>query len=662
MLVHAATILIAAFLLFIVQPLIGRYILPWYGGTPAVWTVALLFFQAALLAGYGYAHLLGKLKPRLQPVVHGLFVLAGLAFLPIIPDASFRPAGGDPALEILWLLARTIGVPFVALAATSPLLQAWLAGAQQSPRIYRLYALSNVGSLVALLAYPFVLEPWVGRDAQAWAWSVGYGAFALATLLAGVRRARSAPPVAAASEVAEPAAVAHRVLWFALGACGVWLLMAVTNEMSINIAPTPFLWVLPLGLYLLSFIVAFGSERATKRKLMLPALLGSFVLFPVAASSVGHIPIALRVGMFAVALFLACLCVHGELYRLRPHASRLTGYYLSIAGGGAAGGAFVGVIVPHVFPMYWEFEIGQMLSMLAVLGALAVDKSSRLYRFRPRWGWVVILLMLLAWGDQQATTLRRELRDTLDSRRSFFGVSRVSEKDGLRTLVHGTVRHGEQFQDERRSLATTYFSPTSGIGQTLNGLPGRKRVGVVGLGIGTLVAYGNAGDVFRFYELDPDVEQLARAHFSYLRDCPAEVQVTIGDGRLLLEGEDAQAYDVLALDAFSSDAVPVHLLTLEAFDAYRRHLAPGGVIAVNITNHNLDLMPVIVAAARAKGWHWKRVISLEDETTGALEAHWMLLAPTEAGVARLPEGELDPDARELPPWTDDFSNLFRILK
>ena len=661
MIAHAATILIAAFLLFIVQPLIGRYILPWYGGTPAVWTVALLF-QAALLAGYGYAHLLGKLKPKLQAIIHGALVLAGLAFLPIIPDADFRPAGGDPAIEILWLLTRTIGVPFIALAATSPLMQSWLAGEQQSPRIYKLYALSNVGSLVALLAYPFALEPWVGRNAQAWAWSIGYGTFALASVLAAVRRAGRAPAPEAVLDAAEPVGIAWRILWFALGGCGVWLLMAVTNEMSINIAPTPFLWVLPLGLYLLSFIVAFGSERATRRKWMIPALLGSFVMFPVAASSVGHIPIVLRISLFAAALFMACLCVHGELYRLRPAPARLTGFYLSIAGGGAVGGAFVGVAAPHLFPMYWEFEIGQMLSMLAVLGALAVDKSSKLYRFRPRLGWAVIVLLLLAWADQQATTLRRELRDTLDSRRSFFGVSRITEKDGLRTLVHGTIRHGEQFQDERRLLPTTYFAPTSGIGQTLSSMTGPKRVGVVGLGIGTLAAYGHAGDEFRFYELDPDVEELAREHFSYLRDAPATVQVLIGDGRLLLEGEPPQGYDLLALDAFSSDAVPVHLLTLEAFEAYEAHLRPDGLIAVNVTNQNLDLTPVIVAAARARGWHWKRVISEEDKPTGALEAHWMILAPTPAAVARLPEGEMDPATRELPPWTDDFSNLFRILK
>jgi SAM-dependent methyltransferase len=660
MIAHAATIALAAFLLFLLQPLIGRYILPLYGGAPAVWTVALLFFQSALLAGYAYAHLLTRMvSPRGQAVVHALLALCGLAFLPVIPAADFAPQGGEPAQEILWLLLRTVGLPFFVLAATSPLLQSWLSGERHDGRVYRLYALSNIGSLLALLAYPFALEPWLGRDAQAWGWSAGYAAFALATLAAALRRALRPAPGRATTEPAAPVGRAARVLWFALAGCGVWMLMAVTNEMTINIAPTPFLWVLPLGLYLFSFVLAFGSERLGTRRFTISALLVSLLLFGAASSGVAQMPIMLRVTLFAVALLLACLALHAELYRLRPAAPGLTGFYLSVAAGGAAGGAFVGVLAPRLFPLYWEYELGQLLCLLALLGALAVDKSSRLHGLRPRWAWVGILLLVLAWVDVHASGMRREARDSIDSRRSFFGVSRVVEAEGVRTLVHGTTNHGEQFLDERRLQPITYFSPGSGVGRVLANGSGPRRVGVVGLGIGTLAAYGREGDVYRFYELDPEVEEIAREHFMFLAECKAEVQVAIGDGRLLLEREADQGFNVLVLDAFSSDAVPVHLLTLEAFAIYRRHLAPGGVIAVNITNHNLELAPVVAAAAGANGWHRVHIETGDDLPNHVLHAEWLVLSDS---VRSLPPGELNPQTRELPAWTDDYSNLFRILK
>lgn len=659
MIAHAATIALAAFLLFLLQPLIGRYILPMYGGAPAVWTMALLFFQAALLAGYGYAHLLSRLaSPRVQGAVHGLLALCGLAFLPVIP-AGFTPEGGEPALEILWLLLRTVGLPFFVLAATSPLLQSWLSGERHGARVYRLYALSNIGSLLALLAYPFALEPWLGRDAQAWGWSAGYAAFVLSTLAAALRRALRPAPESVAAEPAAPVGWPTRVLWFALAACGVWMLMAVTNEMTINIAPTPFLWVLPLGLYLFSFVLAFGSERLGTRRFTVGALLASFLLFTLAATGAGEVALLLRILLFAAALLLACLALHAELYRLRPAPAGLTGFYLSIAAGGALGGAFVGVLAPRLFPLYWEYELGQLLCLLALLGALAVDKSSKLHGLKPRWAWVGILLLVLAWVDAHASAMRREARDSIDSRRSFFGVSRVVEAEGVRTLVHGTTNHGEQFLDERKLQPITYFSPGSGVGRVLANGDAQRRVGVVGLGIGTLAAYGREGDVFRFYELDPEVEELAREHFTFLAECKAKVQVAIGDGRLLLDAELPQGFDVLVLDAFSSDAVPVHLLTLEAFAIYRRHLAPGGVIAVNITNHHLELAPVVAAAARANGWHWVHIETSDDLPNRVLHAEWLILSDS---VRSLPPAPVDPPVRELPAWTDDFSNLFRILK
>ncbi|MBZ0137075.1 MAG: fused MFS/spermidine synthase [Planctomycetes bacterium] len=650
---HAVNILLAAFLLFAVQPLLGRYILPRYGGAPGVWTVALLFFQVALLAGYAYAHVLTRLaRPRVQGMVHGLLVLAGLAFLPIIPRASVP--GDAPTLEILWLLLGTIGLPFVMLAATSPLLQFWLGDASRTPRVYRLYAVSNLGSLFALLGNPFLLEPWIGLGAQAWGWSAGYALFALATLFVAWRPGGSV----AGAPRGDPPGGLTRVLWVALAGCGVWMLMAVTNRMTLNIAPTPFLWVLPLGLYLLSFVIGFSGRRWYRRGLLLPGMALAVVLFSVAASGGVEIGPVARVVMFAAALLTVCLVLHGELYRLRPDTTRLTGFYLAIAGGGALGGLCVGVIAPRVFPIYWEYEIGQVLCVTAVLGALALDPSSRLRGLKPRWAWAGIALLLLLWIDVYATGMRGELRFTLESRRSFFGVTRVAEDNGVRTLVHGTTNHGMQFTDERAGRATTYFGAGSGVGRVLGRAAPPRRVGIVGLGAGTMAVYGREGDVYRFYELDADVVQLARGHFSYLEDSAAEIEIITGDGRLLLRDEAEQQFDVLILDAFSSGAVPVHLLTLEAFEIYARHLAGNAVVCVNITNHNLDLRPVVAGAARANNWQWAFVDDDGDPAEGTLHSRWAVLS------SNLARHGFEPDATEYdqPAWTDDFSNLFRILK
>lgn len=654
---HAATILLAAFLLFLVQPLIGRYILPRYGGAPSVWTVALLFFQVALLVGYVYAHALNRLfKPQVQAFVHGLLVLGGVALLPVIPRES---APGDaPTLEILWLLVSTIGLPFVVLAATSPLLQAWLGEQSRTPRVYRLYALSNVGSLFALLAYPFALEPWIGLKMQSWAWSIGYGMFVLVSLTVIVQRIRL-PAQTVAPRAAEPApGWTHRILWIALPAGGVWMLMAVTGRMTLNIAPVPFLWVLPLGMYLLSFIVVFNGERWYRRKGMLPAFVAAIILFGMAASGTVQFPALLRVSLYASALLITCLVLHGELYRLRPDPSRLTGFYLSVAAGGALGGLLVGIGAPAIIPMFWEFEIGQVLCVMIVLGALAVDRSSLVSGFRPRWLWFAITIMLLVWLDVHSMHMRRDIEFTVDRRRSFFGVTRVIEEDGVRTMVHGTTNHGTQFLDERATTATAYFGKSSGVGRVLGRDTEARRVGIVGLGAGTVAVYGRPGDAFRFYELDPEVEQLARQHFSYLEESQAEIEVIIGDGRLLLRSEEDRRFDVLILDAFSSGAVPVHLLTLEAFEVYKPHLADDAVVCVNITNHNLDLRTVIAAAADANGWQWTVVDDPGDETAGTLFSRWAILSDD----LRAHGFESDTTDYDRLPWTDDFSNLLRVLK
>lgn len=663
MIPYAAAIFLSAFLLFLVQPLLGRYILPWYGGTPAAWTVALLFFQCALLAGYAYAHALNRyFKPRVQACVHAAVLLLAALTLPIIPAETLKPEPSqDPALSILWLMLRTVGLPFIALAATGPLLQAWLARLRPGKPPWIMYALSNVGSLGALLAYPFLIEPWLGRGAQGLSWSVAFVVFALLSVgcafLAARRRAEETK-----IEPGPPPGIARRLVWMALAGCGVWMLMAVTNRMTIDLAPVPFLWVMPLALYLLTFVVTFSGERRYSRTAAMAVLPLSLAALAWASSTDFPFGIVARIAVFAVGLTGICWTLHGELFRLRPDVSRLTGYYLSIALGGAVGGAIVGLAAPRLLPMYWEFEIGQGLAIVAVLGAVAVDQASPLKGFKPRWAWLLIAVALLLWAESSRWSMTRQLDDTVMHTRSFFGVTRVKESETERWIVHGTTTHGLQLLDaEDRRLPVSYYGPSSGIGLAMAALSGEKHIGVVGLGAGTMAAWAEPGDRVRFYEIDEEIHDIARDWFYYLEDSPGEISVVIGDGRLMLEREASQQFDVLALDAFASDSIPVHLLTIEAFELYLRHLKPDGVLAVHITNHYVDLVPVVAAAARKLGLHWTLVENSGRGSDTYMTTDWILLCRDRAMLEEI-GSELEPETAEHPPWTDDYSNIFRVLK
>lgn len=662
MIAFAAAIFLSAFLLFLVQPLMGRFILPWYGGTPAAWSVTTLFFQCALLAGYSYAHLLTRFaKPKVQAAVHAGLLLLAAVTLPTIPAESLKPtAADDPALSILLLLLRTVGLPFLMLSATGPLLQAWLTRARPGKQPWVMYALSNVGSLGALLAYPFLIDPWIGRVSQAWAWSAGFVMFALLAAACGVVAMR-APAPAGQEPASQPPGPWRRVVWVLLAACGVWLLMAVTNRMSLDLAPVPFLWVLPLSLYLLSFIVTFAGEKYYVRGAALFAVPLASAALAVAPTDDHVESTAGRIALFGFGLFALCWVLHGELYRLRPHASRLTGYYLSVSLGGALGGAFVGLAAPRLLPMYFEYEIGQGLAVVAVLAALAIDASSPLARFKPRWAWLLLGISILAWADATRGAMTEKLDDTVDYSRSFFGVSRIYEYEGSRKLVHGTTTHGLQWTDGGWQQAPlSYYSESAGVGMVLKEPGEPRRVGMIGLGAGTLAAWGRGGDVMRFYEIDPDMEVVARTWFTYVENCRADLSIVIGDGRLSLEREEPQHYDVLVLDAFSSDSIPVHLLTLESFDAYLRHLKPDGVLCVHVTNRYIDLLPVVGAAARARGLFW---VLIEDAGMGneIMSSDWVLMARDPGRVARY-DTRLNPDTRAIEPWTDDHSNIFHLLK
>lgn len=682
MFAFSLTIFWGACLLFLVQPLIARFILPWFGGGPAVWTTCMLFFQVLLLGGYAYAHYsISRLTPRRQVITHLCLLALAVALLPITPGDQWKPADGTHAAgHILLLLLACLGLPYLVLSATGPLLQAWFSKANPGVSPYRLYALSNIGSLLALLIYPFVLEPQLARQAQANWWSVGLALYAGLAGWCGYKVWQSAgadtKSVATDDTEAVPS-TSRKLLWFALPACGVMLLLAITNKLCQDIAVVPFLWVLPLSLYLLSFIISFDSPRWYHRAFWLPllaALLGGVMYNLYTAES--HPNITPLASLYLGTMFVACMVCHGEVFRLRPGANRLTGYYLSISAGGAAGGLFVALVAPFVFPDYFELHLALFLTAALVILVLRQDLSLPFQQGKARWAWAIPFLALAALGYGLADVATTSLRGAVSVTRGFYGVLKVTEAekgDPARhhlTLQHGATIHGLQYQSaERRTDPTSYYTSTSGIGRLFRTYKpeGGRRVGAVGLGSGTLAAWGRTGDTFRFYEINDDVARLATSTFTYLKDSKAKTELVMGDARLRMEGEKDQQYDVIILDAFSSDAIPVHLLTLEAFAHYQRHLKKGGAIVVHVSNRYLDLHPVVYRIAEKIGFP---AITIDDnETTfeddGFYGSDWIIMTRN-AELLRQPllhdvtSPPVEFSARVLP-WTDERSDLLRIL-
>jgi len=668
---YAATIFLSSFLLFLVQPLIARLILPWFGGGAAVWTTCMLFFQALLLAGYGYAHLLEKkrVSARLRPLVHTVLLAAAAAMLPIAPSEAWKPAGDDePISRILLLLGASVGLPYFLVASTSPLLQAWFARARPGENPYRLFAISNLASLIALVGYPFVFEPFLAAGEQVKLWSWLFVLFAL--LCAGV--AWRTPRAEVRNEMqgeAVPAGKQHVALWLALSATGSVLLLAVTNHLTQNVASIPLLWLAPLTIYLLTFIFAFEGRNWYRPQLLWPFVLvwlGGMAWLLVDADF--HYDLPMQLGMFLPGLFLGCLFCHGELYRLRPAPRQLTKFYLIVSAGGALGGLLVAVVAPLAFDAYYELGIG--MTVLALLAAL---------RFAPlgRVPGLVSLAVLMGVAACAAYDGFHYHRDVLQSERGFYGVLRVKEYGApgepshLRRLVHGTIMHGEQYlHAERRGFITTYYQETSGIGVAIKSRQegGPIRVGVIGLGTGTIAAYGRRGDLYRFYDIDPRVVRLAKEQFTFLADSAAQVEVALGDARLSLEREAPQDFDVLAVDAFSSDAIPVHLITKEALGVYLRHVKSDGIVAFHVSNRFLELIPVVARLAREQGAHAVLVNDDPDDEDESLRSRsdWVLVSRDQAALERgAIIGSGAQQAEDRPAWrtwTDDYSNLIQILK
>ena len=802
----ATTVFVSAFLLFQVQPMIGKYILPWFGSTPGVWTTALLFFQLMLLGGYVYAHfIVSRLTWRRQAILHATLLGLALVALPITPAEALKPTdAGVPIGRILLILGISVGPPYLMLSATGPLLQRWFAELHPSRSPYRLYALSNTGSLLALLSYPFVVERFVRLEAQTLFWSLAYIGFAvlcgacawkifhLATAAVGQQgepEIEPSPSAPASSPSGHRPGLGPTLLWLSLSACGSALLLATTNQMSMDIAVVPFLWILPLSVYLLTFILCFDHERWYVRPLfmaLLPLALMNALRLIYGGTGLGIVD---QIVGYSLSLFICCMCCHGELFRTRPAPVQLTFFFLVVSMGGALGGLFVAVVAPAIFSSFYEFHIllvacyvlvacvqvrvllrgelkltgGRVASVLsgvcwaAALFAIIIgsvfsvipgtwfddDASSSVTETFASWqaGMLLyalvtaglLLLFLETWrrwrgeiwracwasgrgiarlglsatlaagclslsGGLVWQVLEAERR-VVERDRNFYGTLAIKEREvedrmHRLSLTHGRIRHGLQLQ-QYPDWPTSYFGPETGIGLAIEHHPSRSRedrqfrIGVVGLGVGTLAAYANAridpdrsresyatahdtgiADYIGFYELNPLVVRWARDRFTFLADASArgaELAIFEGDGRITLEhqleGGQEQRFDVLAIDAFSSDAIPIHLMTYESFQTYLRHLNEDGILAIHVTNRFVDLIPITRRLAEATGLSVIYVENYESSSRMVSSSDWILLTNNQAFLDLEVVHEDEEEMPEPGPlWTDDFSSVFEVVE
>jgi hypothetical protein len=692
MFAHAGAIFLSAFLLFQVQPLAGKELLPWFGGSAAVWSACLLFFQAVLFLGYLYAHLIGThLAPRRQGFAHLALLALTLAFLPIAAGAAWKPPDQSlPVPRILAFLAATLGLPYFLLSANGPLLQRWYT--LRSPGApWRLYALSNAGSLLGLLSYPFIVEPLLSLSAQRTLWSAGYALFVGACGACAVGLVRANPPLqpltVSPGDEGPPGnrdtGPAWTALVLALSLTGSLLMAATTHYLCQHVAVIPLLWILPLALYLVSFIVVFAGDRWYRRGLMM-ALLGAATAAAAATLFLGfRIGLPARIALLLGHLFVGCLVLHGEMARLKPAPRRLTGYYLLISAGGALGTAFVTFLAPAIFSGYWEYHVALAAcwGLALVAAARGAGPASSPLRVRSAFaGGVVSLLALVAvlrWDTLVA------MAQTVHAERNFYGALQVIERDAESPerhrfeLTNGGILHGAQYTDPRlRRRPTVYFGPSSGLAAGLlaarersraGGGTGALRIGCIGLGVGVIAAHTVPGDELRYYELNPAVEEVARRTFSFLADAPGTIEVVLGDARLSLERELAASgprrFDVFIVDAFTGDAIPAHLLTRECLQLYFSHLTPGGRLMLHISNRYLDLRPLVLGLAHDAG---REAIVTDSRPTDAAElaATWAAIAPP--GSFSAGERAMAAASRPLPSgpevvWTDEYSALFKLL-
>ena len=660
---YAATIFLSSFLLFLVQPIIAKQILPWFGGSAAVWTTCLVFFQSVLLAGYAYADWTTRLGPRRQAILHVALLVLSLACLPILASSGWKPQGDEePILRILLLLGATIGLPYFLLSTTTPLLQAWYWRRFRTVVPYRLFALSNLASLLALLGFPVLLEPAFDLTTLGWTWSFLFAGFAL--LCAGTAWLSMngfAGEDKSMRERAAPLTVETQLRWLALAAMGSVMLLAVTNHVTQNVSSVPFLWVLPLALYLVSFILAFDHPRWYIRAVFVGALV---ILVPLMAWAIPSLDLRLAAPLYFVGLFAACMVCHGELARLKPDPAHLTRFYLMISLGGALGAVLVAIVAPLVLAGY--FELG--IALIALGAVLVLIKKIRFIGVAV----TVATAVFVVRGTQEYTEGVRVME------RDFYGVVRTVDHMipvPYRSMYHGGIMHGGQLLgDSFRNTPADYFGPGSGYGRVFASLreiePKQPlAVGVIGLGAGVIAAWMKPGDRLVFYEISPRVVEIAQREFTFLHDTSAKTEVVLGDGRLSLEREPPRGYDVLGIDAFSGDSIPMHLVTREAMAIYLKHLKPDGVIVFQATNRFIDLLPVVKRVAAEFGL---QALNVADEPESGDGADYWYSSTDQIIVTRnrkllawpriAEAAEEIADRPGLTVFTDAHHNLLRILK
>jgi hypothetical protein len=659
----AVTIALSASLLFVVEPAVAKALLPRFGGSAGVWIACILFFQLTLLAGYLYAYALTRfLSGRAQTAIHITLLAVSVCVLPWVPPGARAASGNHPLPAILAALAVSIGMPFLALSATSPLLQAWYG--EGAP--YRLFALSNAASLAALLAYPILIEPRLPLSAQFRGWSTVYLAFAASCVVCAI--ASRAPRLITPPRLAISARPASNValVWTALAACAAVLWPAVANHLSQEVAAIPFLWVLPLSAYLLSFILCFegrGWYRPQLFRWLLPVACAAIAWRLGLQGSAGGIE--WEIPIFCAALFVCCMFCHGELARLKPDpAEGLAFFYFMVALGGASGAAFVSLFAPNVFHTFLELPVGVAACFILSLPLLYRRGSPR-QLLRVSLVAAVAFVFVNTYGAGMQSTLRV---------RNFYGALQVTEggtgDDAIRSLYNGKVLHGAQYLAAAKSrIATAYYAPETGVGLVMRWLrdagprqDARWRVAVVGLGTGTLAVYGRSGDSYRFFDINPAVIGIAWRDFRFLRESAAKVETVAIDGRLGLAREPARSLNLIALDAFSGDSIPVHLLTREAFAMYFDRIGPGGVIAIHITNRYLDIASVVCAAAASLGKPVLVIHNVSDADRAVQATDWAILANRREDMAAIEPFAMRQPAPRIPAWTDDYSNLFEIFK
>lgn len=665
-----------AFLLFQIQPVIAKYILSWFGGIPSVWTVCMLFFQIVLLFGYGYAYLLSKfLRPDSQAMIHILVLGIAWFCLPVSPEAYRHWATSDtPTLSILLFLSFSIGFPYFILSSTSPLIQSWFALTNPGPSPYRLYAFSNVGSLLALITYPFLFEPLLFLTTQTTLWSWGMRIFILFYIFLSLPLMKKGKAIPIVLDC-KSSGSGNFFLWLGFPCLSVILLLSFTNKICEEIAVIPFLWILPLSLYLLSFILCFDKPKWYSRRIYGIAFITMSLGICLIHFLFSYISLFFQVVVYSCALFSGCMACHGELVRLKPSPKHLTLFYLTISLGGSMGGILVAIIAPLFFMDYWEFPLGILATLLLLFVVFFQDRNSPLSKGKNRRAWAFLItafgIIFMAFYFYHA----RFLPNTLQKIRNFYGIVSVyefsTETEPYHVMQHGIVTHGIQAKNlPYRLQPASYFSEKSGIGKAFHFLETKnnRHIGILGLGIGSLAGYAKKGDRFRFYEINPVVRDIACGpHFTYLAETKAQVEIVLGDGRISLEKEKNQQFDLLVMDAFSGGTIPVHLLTKEAFEIYFQHLQEDGIIAINISNRHFDFMPVVYSIAI----HFKKeCIFIEDipstysQNTLLKHSLWCLIHKNRHFSEKLSAQKIKKNflERSFPIWTDNYVSLLKILK